>query len=318
MTAVLSISALSYATESAINSTENSQPEVDIEYEAKGMIKAEQNRMNMKEFTAEINGNSFFYLDNQNMEAEETLVLLHGFNGDSSHWLRFADYLRKYRVIVPELLGFGRSEKNPALNYQFDSQAEYVSALLNTIDIQEYHLAGNSMGGAIAIVMADKQPAQVKSLTLVSTAGILLYQSPWLIDVFNGKENPLFVQNADDLSQLLDLATEKKPFIPPFLMQYLAQRHADNYELTQKVFEDMSHGEYANVAPYLANIKAPTLILWGKEDQIIDARNADVFDSMLPNSRKIIMEKTGHLAMIERPKKSAEYFIEFLTGNVKE
>ena len=103
----------------------------------------------------------------------DVLVLLHGFGGDKDNWTRVAKYLTPhFRVVAPDLPGFGDSSKDLEAIYTVASQVDRLHAFLSALDIQAFHLGGNSMGGYIAGFYTVKFPREVLSLWLLAPGGV--------------------------------------------------------------------------------------------------------------------------------------------------
>src|SRR5829696_4660435 len=99
------------------------------------------------------------------------VVLLHGLGGNSTNWAFNAPALaQKFRVIVPDQVGFGRSDK-PLINYRVGTYVDFLDKFLAGLKVERATLVGNSMGGWIAAAYALKHPAKVERLVLVDAAG---------------------------------------------------------------------------------------------------------------------------------------------------
>lgn len=257
------------------------------------------------------------FLDTPDFGGKTTVVLLHGFAANKDNWVRFARYLSgQYRVVAIDLPGHGESFKDMSLRYDLDDQVHYLHTILERLNIQTFHLAGNSMGGAIAGLYAASYPKAVLSVWLFNPGGIYEHESE-LMQLLEKGENPLIVQTADDFDVLMDFALEKKPFIPWPITSVMAEKAVANKPINDKIFADIKGSHGYVFQDELKKIEAPTLILWGKMDRIIDVKNADIFESLIPNSRKVIFDDVGHAPMIEIPEKSARICLDFISTDSK-
>ncbi len=281
-----------------------------------GLLETRRERLNLETDTETVGGYEMFYLDNEKKN-KDALVLIHGLGGDSMQWTSLAEYMSGYRIIIPDLVGFGQSEKPTDANasYQLQTQAERVLELLDEIGVDEYHVVGNSMGGAIAAVMAVLAPEKVKTLSLFNAAGAYLYQSQWMMDYVNGEGNVMLTNNRAEFDQMIDIAFYREPAITMPVLDYMADQEIANSATKAKIIKEINTGEYANLALHLPKIQAPTLVLWGKEDGVIHYRNADVFEWLIPNAQKVIFDEVGHLPMYERPKLTSDALKAFLKAN---
>ena len=263
--------------------------------------------------TLDVNGKSIALLESENTAAKQALVLVHGFGANKENWVRFAAYLTDtYHVIAVDLPGHGESIKDLSLPYDIDDQVRYLNQILAQLKINRFHIAGNSMGGAISSLYAATYPDQVQSVVLFNPGGVYDHESE-LHQLLRQGKNPLIVETADDFDRLMDFALEKKPFIPWPITSVLAEKAVKNKPINDKIFQDI-RGEHRYVfKDELRKIKAPTLILWGDKDRIINVKNAAIFESLIPNSRKLILEGIGHAPMIEIPEETAQICHDFFT-----
>lgn len=236
----------------------------------------------------------------------EPLLLVHGFAANNKNWLRLSQYLYEdFYIVAPDLPGHGDSVQDPELSYRIPEQARRLDAIMEKLDIEQAHVAGNSMGGAIAAVFAAEYPDRVRSLGLVDTAGI--HKHPSKLDRLREQgKNPLIVKTEEDYDELLDFVMEERPFIPWPISSVMAREAVANREINKKIFNDLLEDADTDFPAILSEIEAPTLVLWGTEDRVIDVRNASLVADALPNSRLEILEGIGHVPMIEAPERTAE------------
>ena len=103
----------------------------------------------------------------------EPLMLLHGFSDDKDNFVYVARGLvGSYRVIIPDINGFGESSRPQGVNYGATAQAERLRALAHALGLPKLHLGGSSMGGQIALLYAANHPAEVQSLWLIDAGGL--------------------------------------------------------------------------------------------------------------------------------------------------
>lgn len=244
----------------------------------------------------------------------ETLVLLHGFAADKDNWLRFSRHLTQdYRVIALDLPGFGDSDLPPG-SYDVGTQAERLADILDAMGIQQAHVLGNSMGGQIAALFAARYPDRVRSLALFANAGI---DSPHKSELhrllMSGAPNPLVVKQPQDFDKLLNFIFVEPPYLPESLKRYLGERSmakAAHYDLVFKQLVERP----VPLAPELAKIQAPTLLLWGRQDRVLDVSSIEVMQLLLSKPSVVIMDNVGHAPMLERPEESALLYRKFLEG----
>ncbi len=276
------------------------------------MVQAELIRVGMKAHTHNVNGNTFYYLDNENTDAEETMILIHGFGGDTLNWAKFAPYVDDYRVIIPDLIGFGLSDKAQDVSYTFEAQGQRVLDLADALGLETYHVAGNSMGGAITMAMGLMAPEKVKTLGLFDPAGVFEFQTEWFKEASTGGDNPLVTKTEEDFFRTYDMAMSKAPFVPWPILKFKARDEVANSALKQEIFKVISTDPASDMTPLLPKIQQPTLVIWGDEDKLLHVGNAQVINKNVPNSAMLIMEGYGHMPMLEAPKQSAKAFVDFI------
>lgn len=241
-----------------------------------------------------------------------TLIMVHGFAANKENWIRLAGHLTdSFHVIAVDLPGHGESTKDPALSYDIDDQVGYLKTILRHLDLERFHMVGNSMGGAIISLYAASYPEQVKSLFLIDPAGIYDYESELFAHLIEG-ENPLIVEERKDFYELMDFAMEKEPFIPWPIKSVMAERAVANNAINKKIFSEIRGDHDYDFKAELQKIKAPAMILWGREDRVIHWKNASVFNRLIPASETTILDGIGHAPMVEAPEETAEIFKAFV------
>jgi len=244
----------------------------------------------------------------------DVLILLHGFGANKDNWTRIGRYLTPhFRVIAPDLPGFGESTRNPEADYSIAKQSEWLHAFARALRIKSFHLAGSSMGGAISGTCAARYPKDVKSLWLIAPGGVASADPSELSRVLDeGRNHPLITKSVEDYEQLLDFVFAKRPFIPPPIKRYLAQEAIDNYPLNLKIYKQIhSAADTPPLEVTLNGLTVPTLILWGTNDRVLHVSGGRILKSVMPEAKLVIMEGVGHLPMFETPKESAEFYLNF-------
>ena len=242
----------------------------------------------------------------------ETLVLLHGFGADKDNYTRVARFLTPYfRVVIPDLPGFGDSQRLEDAAYPFADQTRRLHGLLHGLGITRCHIAGSSMGGAIAALYGAYYPDEVQSRWLLAPAGVDGSQDSEMAAHFRATgESLLLPTSVADFRRVMDLAVEIKPALTPSIRKTLGTRAMNDLALHTRIFEEIAFAEPINETMRTSDV--PTLIVWGDRDRVLHVSGASILHETLPNSRLIIMEGLGHLPMVEAPQESAEDFVEFV------
>jgi len=262
--------------------------------------------------TVVIGDETWHYLEGGPKDAE-VVLLLHGFGGDKDNWTRFSKSLTGvYRVIAPDLPGFGESTRHPDWDYSLPPQRSRVSGFVKALGLEQFHVVGHSMGGHLAALYTYKYPEQVLSMALFNNSGIDTPDENDMQRALAEGDNPLVVKSLEDFDGLLAFVSYKQPFVPWPVKGVLAQRALDDAEFNESIFGSLESDSSSNLEPILANIEAPVLILWGEYDRVRDASSVNVMRPLLPRTEVVIMKETGHLPMLERPAETATHYLEFL------
>lgn len=276
-------------------------------------ISWERSGAGLEESRLQVNNMTIAYLSNAEPVEGETIVLVHGFGANKDNWTRLARELTgDFNVYAIDLPGHGDSSKALDLGYRFEDQVGYLSQILKALGIEQTHMMGNSMGGAITALYAATYPEQIRSAVLFNPAGIFEYDSELVSLVVEG-DNPLIPAKEGDFRRLVDFALEKKPFVPWPIYDVMEEKAIANREINQVIFAAIRDTGYEpDFRNAITGIDAPVLVVWGKEDRVINYRNAEVFIEQIPDARKVLLEGVGHAPMVEVPEESAQLFREFL------
>lgn len=251
--------------------------------------------------------------------AGEPVVLLHGFGGDKDNWTRVAASLTgDYRVIAPDLPGFGESGRPENGNYGIWTQAERVRAFADTLGLERFHLGGNSMGGAIAGAYAGVYPDRLASLWLLAPAGVAGAEPSELFERIEASgENPMLPGTIDEFDAMFDWVFADQPFIPAPVKHVLARRAVERHDHHRRIFEQLQvelEGGFA-LEEIVTGIDVPVLVVWGENDRLLHVSGARVLAEADPDEVQVErMPGVGHMPMVERPKESAAAFRAFAAG----
>jgi len=236
------------------------------------------------------------------------VLLIHGLGGSIESWTNnIGELAKSLRVIAVDLPGFGLSDK-PKMNYTIKFYREFVVRFLKRLQMGQVSIVGSSLGGQVAAEVAINRPSLIKKLVLISPAGALPHSfkgSPALwkyVKVINAK-------SAHQVKQAL-FVLDNKPVDDSYaqlVYQKLLMPGA------KEAFLSALAGSAR--APRLNNrlhrIKAPTLLIWGKEDYMIPVKFVEPFVKM-KNCRIVMLENCGHRPHFARPELFNRIVAEFL------
>jgi abhydrolase domain-containing protein 6 len=244
------------------------------------------------------------------------VLMLHGAGADRSAWLRLARQLDPHlTLVIPDLPGHGHSDFDPALDYGIGAQAARVKELLCRLTVGRVHIVANSMGGAVALHLAAAWPALVRSLTLISSAGVVAAPSWLQQQMADSGANPMLeVDNRADFRAMLRIGMANPPYIPGLLLGALARAFIQRRAINQKIYDDILRD--LDQSDKLALIAAPTLIIWGAADRVLDVANAALLRQRLANSEQVLLDGVGHVAMVEAPRQVAALCTAFIGRSI--
>ena len=268
---------------------------------------------NLKEKSVKVGDIDWPYLEG-GPAAGEPLVLLHGFGGDKDNWAMYAPKMvGKYRLIAPDLPGFGDNIRDIGRDYDMATQAARVRDFLDAMGIEKCHLGGNSMGGFIALRFALDYPERLLSMTLFNNAGVVGVNESELQKEAQAGRNPLEIHSAADVKRMLAFVAHKPMKVPGQFRKIFYEDFAAHRELLDKIFWNLvEDGTVKPLNDQLSRVTAPTLVIWGRHDQLIDVSCVKVLADGIADSEAVIFEDAGHVPMIEKPKETAARHLEFL------
>lgn len=258
--------------------------------------------------SASVDGHTVPYLDGGD---GETLLLLHGFGANKDHWTMVARYLTPhFRVVAPDLPGFGDSTRREEAHYGLDAQIARVGAFADALGLDTFHLGGNSMGGYLAAVFAKRHPERVSSLWLLAPAGALGAEPSELQAQIEQGDNPLLLRNEQEFDEMTALCFTSPPPMPAQFKRPLLARAIAESRFNEKIFADI-FAEPAGLEEELPGCETRALVVWGDEDRLLHPSGAAIVHGLLPNSELVVMKRMGHIPMVERPAESAADLLKF-------
>lgn len=251
------------------------------------------------------------------------LLFVHGLSGSWSNWLeQLPVFAASHRVIALDLPGFGHSPL-PAEPISISGYARTLDALLDELEVGAAAVVGNSMGGFVAAELAINFPQRVERVVLVSAAGLSTYNHPratralprlrraeYVLAAYAGwaaAHSDAVARRPGLRNATLGLVARHPSRLPAALAAELirgAGKPGFIQALQALLDYDFRHR--------LGEIACPALIIWGDSDRVITVRDADLFAELIPGSRKVVYEDTGHVAMLERPAEFNSLLAEFL------
>ena len=246
-------------------------------------------------------------------------VFIHGLGGNWQNWLENIPRLAQdRRVLALDLPGFGESPMPPD-KISITGYGELVVEFARAVGIDEpADVIGNSMGGFIAAEIGINSPDFARRIVLCSAAGI---------SVTNLRRRPVLTAAritaaATNLLLARLEAMAKRPGLRHIAMSYVF-RHPSRIapDLAYQVLSGTGKPGFIDALDALTDydfrdrlgdVKVPVLLVWGAEDNLVPVADADEFERLIPDSRKVILEDTGHVSMLERPSTFNDLVVDFL------
>jgi pimeloyl-ACP methyl ester carboxylesterase len=275
--------------------------------------KAQRGKGGLVQKSVRVGDMTWPYLEGGN-PAGKALVLVHGFGGDKDNWSFYAPYVKQdYRLIFPDLPGFGENDRSMTPDHSIAVQAERLRDFLTALGIGTCHLGGNSMGGAIALRFALDFPERLHSLTLFNNAGVIGTEESELQQLVEQGESPLVPRTMADIDRLLAFVVYKPRWVPHQFKRVMFGEMKRHEALLDKIFNQIAADALEKpLNDRLGEIELPTQIIWGRHDRLLDVTCAVVQHQGIPHSELVIFEDVGHVPMIEKPRETARHHLAFL------
>jgi pimeloyl-ACP methyl ester carboxylesterase len=216
-------------------------------------------------------------------------VLVHGLGGRSEDWTKLAPYMAKagYRVYLPDLPGFGQSEKPANYSYSVSDQAKIVAGFFDALGLKQVDLGGWSMGGWIVQLVAQKHPDRVRRLMLFDSAG-LYFKPDWDTKLFT----PASAAELDKFDALLMPHPRR---VPGFIARDILRTSREHSWIIRRALDSMLTGQ-ETTDHLLPDLKMPVLIVWGDVDQITPLSLGEKMHQLIAQSHMDVVPGCGHLA----------------------
>ena len=264
-------------------------------------------------------GTRIHYRDEGNQQGQ-VIVLVHGFNGSLFNFERLVPYLSEdYRLISLDLPAFGLTGAIPSGDYSTKNFIKTINQLVYSLNIEKFSIAGNSMGGGVAWRYTLEHPEQINSLILIASSSVRV-EGEEEAEPDEDESSPLVWRLLfSNFTRRILLVFTPKFFAEQGLKtsvydQNLATKEWANqfHELVllegsrEAIISMFSSNRYGNETPKIfQQISAPTLIIHGEEDNLIELDSVRHFEENIPDVKVKIYPNIGHLPMYEDPVRTA-------------
>lgn len=245
----------------------------------------------------------------------EPVVLLHGSGPGVTAWanwrLTIPPLAQRYRVVAPDVTGFGYTDKTPDDRYDMDRWVAHLTGFLDALELRSVHLIGNSFGGALALALAVRHPDRAKRLVLMGAAGLEFELTPGL-DAVWGYEPSL-----ENMRELIRLFAYDQSLASDELaeMRYRASIRPGVQESYSRMFPAPRQEGIRRIAQDEAAVAAlphEALIVHGREDLVIPPRSSHRLHQLIDRSQLHVFGRCGHWTQIEQADRFVDLVASFL------
>lgn len=245
---------------------------------------------------------------------------MHGLGASAEIWKdNIGELSAGHRVYAPDLVGFGHTDK-PDIKYAPFDFLVFLQAFIDTLGFEKVSMAGLSLGGGIALLYALENPERIDKLVLVDSAGL-------------GKEMtvPMKLGSISFLSRwfkvskpILEGLMKRLVYNPDVItgglvdLYYKLLSQPDSMRTISRVLSSVANLAGAKkdvlvmIRDRLSTLKAPTLIVWGKEDRILPLEHGIYGQQQIQGSKLFVFEQCGHVPNLEKPHEFNELVLKFL------
>lgn len=240
--------------------------------------------------------------------SKPAVILLHGLGGQAENWqLNIVPLSQNFHVFAPDQIGFGKSDK-PLLKYRVGTYVDFLDKFMSELKIERASLVGNSMGGWTAALCAIKYPNRVEKIVLADAAGL----APKEVDL--DRVYQLNNSTRDEVRANLKLIfanplySSNEALIDQFMTQRIEA--GDGYTINSLIESIRRREDFIDAR--LAEIKKPTLVIWGKQDGLLPVADGERFNKGIAGSSLIVFDKCGHAPQVEKAADFNKTVLEFL------
>jgi pimeloyl-ACP methyl ester carboxylesterase len=243
------------------------------------------------------------------------IVLIHGMFGDFLDWEPVLEPLaNSHRVIAIDLPGFGNSSK-PRVEYSAEFFVANLHEFFQQLELREPVLAGNSFGGQVAMLYALQHPETVSKLILVNSGGFRKHTPEEIASVESRFTEPILSALTPQINALLFSNVFTRP--SPTSLRYLERQNqrlarSDYPAYAYAISRSISLSLSAYLIDRLAEIRCPTLLVWGENDQVLPLEQAQQALRHLIAGQLVVLPGCGHAPQLECPREFVENVLPFL------
>ena len=255
----------------------------------------------------QVDGNKIRYLESG--DSKNILVLVHGLGASAERWNNvIPNFVKYYHVIVPDLIGFGYSDK-PTVDYTPDFFSTFLGKFFDALGIKRPNVIGSSLGGQITAEYASAHPNNIEKLILVSPSGVMKKSTPALDAYIMAALYPN-EQSAKNAFEMMESSGNQVD--DRIVHGFIERMQLPNAKLAfMSTVLGLKNSEV--ITTKLHTINSPTLIIWGSNDPVIPIQHAESFVSSIKDCRFYRMDGCGHTPYVQDPDTFSSIVLDFLS-----
>lgn len=243
------------------------------------------------------------------------LLLIHGSGPGVTGWANWRLVMpalaEHHRVLVPDMVGFGYTERPAAVDYTLDNWIAHAIGFMDALSLDQVDLVGNSFGGALSLALTIRHPQRVRRLVLMGAAGVEFELTPGLDAVWG------YTPSIENMRALMDTFAWNRDLVTDDLarMRYEASIRPGVQEAYSAMFPAPRQRWVAALASDEADIGAitqETLIIHGRDDEVVPPLTSFRFLELIPRAQLHVFGQCGHWTQIEHAARFSRLVLDFL------
>lgn len=249
--------------------------------------------------------------------AGDPVVLLHGSGAGVSGWANWRGqipvFAEHFRVLAPDLIGFGYTERPAGYDYRFmDSWVEQMLAFFDALALPKVDLVGNSFGGSLSLALAVRAPERIRRIVLMGSGGVREAMTPELEELWG------YTPSVENMKKIMQIMAFDQELVTTELaeMRYRASLRPGVQETFERLFPPPRQRWLDAQVQRDGDLRALThqvLIVHGREDRVVPRSGSLKLMELIPNAQLHIFGKCGHWTMIEQRDRFNRLVVDFLS-----
>jgi len=243
----------------------------------------------------------------------EPVVLLHGSGPGVSAWANWQHTIpglaKEFRVIAPDTVGYGATSRPDDVIYSLRTWTDHIVGFLDALGLERVSLVGNSLGGRMALDMAERHPDRVTRMVLMGSPGVGMAVTDGL------KALRAYEPSLENMrALLLDYFAVDKSIITDDLVRIRYEASVETFDAYRSMFSDPRHkgNELGITEEQARSIRTPALLVHGREDKVVPAEVSWTMLQLLQDADLHVFARCGHWTQIERAREFVEVVSTFL------